>query len=141
MIPRMHARGRYERELRSAQWCLTAPGMGFGVRLVDYVAAGCIPVVVRVGGLALPYEPELDYDSFAVSIAFRDIDALPATLEAMSDAQVRAKREGLAAVHRRFLWDETYGRAYETTRELLLRRLANGSRAGAVGSLPLSSSS
>ena len=58
----------YHHALRGAEWCLTAPGFGFGARLVDYVACGCIPVVVRPGRLLLPYEPELDYDGFAVSV-------------------------------------------------------------------------
>ena len=113
----------YHQELLQAQFCLTAPGMGFGVRLIDYVAAGCVPVVVRPGGLALPFEPDLDYDAFAVSVPFRELRTLPDTLAAMSDAAIRAKRERLRAVHRAFLWDEGYGRAYEMTKAMLLRRL------------------
>ena len=120
----------YPAEMRASEWCLTSPGMGFGVRIVYAVAAGCLPVVVRPGQLRLPYEPELDYEGFAVTLPFRDIDSLPAILGAMSDAAIRAKRERLRQVHRMFLWDAAYGTAYETTRDLLLRRL-NGS--GATG--------
>ena len=113
----------YGQELLSNQWCLTAPGMGFGVRIVDYVASGCIPVVVRPGRLSLPYEPDLDYGGFAVSVRFDQIASLPALLDGMSDEQIRRKRERLREVHRLFIWDEEYGRAYEYTRELTLRRL------------------
>ena len=47
----------YARALREHQFCLTSPGMGFGVRIVDYVASACIPVVVRPGRLLLPVGP------------------------------------------------------------------------------------
>ena len=98
--------------------------MGFGVRIVDYVASACIPVVVRPGRLTMPLEPDLDYSRFAVNVAFRDIPRLPALLGAMSEEAVRRKREALRDVHRMFLWDEQYGRAYETVRQMVLRRLA-----------------
>lgn len=97
--------------------------MGFGVRIVDYVASGCIPVIVRPGRLSLPYEPDLDYEGFAVSVRFDQIASLPALLDGMSEEQIRRKRERLQEVHRLFIWDEGYGRAYEYTRELTLRRL------------------
>lgn len=113
----------YAHELLRATFCLTAPGMGFGVRIVDYVAAACIPVVVRPGRLAMPYEPWLDYSGFSVSVPFARIAELPALLQGMSDEDIRAKRERLKVVHRMFLWDEAYGRAYETTREMLLDSL------------------
>ena len=113
----------YARALREHQFCLTSPGMGFGVRIVDYVASACIPVVVRPGRLLLPLEPDLNYSSFAVSVAFRDLASLPAVLGALSDDAIRRKRERLRDVHRMFLWDEAYGRAYEAVRDQLLRRL------------------
>ena len=115
----------YHRALRGAEWCLTAPGFGFGARLVDYVACGCIPVVVRPGQgqLWLPYEPELDYRTFAVSLPFEDIPRLPALLEAIPPAVLRAKREALRALHRRFLWDDEYGQAFEAVREAVLLKV------------------
>ena len=47
----------YARALREHHFCLTAPGMGFGVRIVDYVVSGCLPVVVRPGGYFCPLSP------------------------------------------------------------------------------------
>ena len=116
--------GSYARLLLQFDFCLTAPGMGFGVRIIDYVAAGCIPVVVRPGKLRLPLEPDLDYSEFAVSVAFKDIAALPAVLAGLGEERTRRMREKLKDVHRQFLWDEEYGLAYEAVRDALARRLA-----------------
>ena len=115
---------RYMRALQDSEFCLTSPGMGFGVRIVDYVAAACIPVVIRPGQLLMPHEPDLDYDGFAVSVPFSEIASLPALLGGLSEAAIRAKRERLRQVHKMFLWDEKYGTAYETVRDALARQLA-----------------
>ena len=119
----------YQAELLRSQFCLSAPGMGFGVRLIDYVAAACIPVVIRPGKLRLPFEPDLDYDEFAVSIPFAEIGTLPKRLREMSEAVLRQKRERLKEVHTLFLWDHAYGKAYETAREHVMRRLNATTRA------------
>jgi hypothetical protein len=115
--------GSYRHNLLNSEFCLTSPGMGFGVRVVDYVAAGCIPVVVRPGRLRMPLEPDLDYSTFGVTIPFHDIPKLPRLLESMSADEIRSKRERLRDVHKKFIWDEHYGSAYETVRGLLLRAL------------------
>ena len=96
-----------------------------GIALMKAQACGCIPVVVRPGQgqLWLPYEPELDYRTFAVSLPFEDIPRLPALLEAIPPAVLRAKREALRALHRRFLWDDEYGQAFEAVREAVLLKV------------------
>ena len=54
----------YHDTLREYEFCLSAPGTGFGTRIVDYIVSGCIPVIVRPGDLLLPFEPDLDYSAF-----------------------------------------------------------------------------
>ena len=54
---------------------------------------------------------------------FEDIPRLPAILEAMPHAELHAKRERLRDVHRRFVWDEQYGRAFEAVRDAVLRKV------------------
>ena len=107
--------------------CLTAPGYGFGARIVDYMACGCIPVVVRPGRLLLPFEPDLDYDSFAVSVAFQDLLHLPEVLMGLSERTLRAKRARMKEVHRMFLWDDSYGNAFEAVHALILKRVRSNS--------------
>ena len=47
----------------------------------------------------------------------------------MSEAVLRQKRERLKEVHTLFLWDHAYGKAYETAREHVMRRLNATTRA------------
>ena len=110
----------YHGLLRGYEFCLTAPGTGFGTRIVDMVASGCIPVVVRPGRLRLPFEPGLKYDGpdgFAVSVPMEGIPALPSLLANMSAEMIAQKRARLREIHRMFIWDETYGEAYEAVLE------------------------
>jgi len=113
----------YHAMLRTYEFCLSAPGKGFGNRLVDYIVTGCIPVVVRPGGLLLPLEPALDYDGFAVQLPFEDIPILPSILANLSRHAIWKKRQRLMEVHKMFLWDEGYGQAYEVVREQMLQIL------------------
>lgn len=117
--------GGYLTTLSQTEFCLTAPGFGFGVRIIDYVATGCLPVIVRVEPqVLLPLEPDLDYSAFAVSIPFAAIGALPEILANMSSTEIRRKREALRDVHKQFIWDEGYGQAYEAVLGALQRRLS-----------------
>ena len=113
--------GSYHSLLRSYDFCLCAPGKGFGNRIVDYVASGCVPVIVRPGDLLMPLEPELDYDGFAVSVPFEAVPSLPSLLANMSSEALRRKRQRLHEVHRLFIWDEAYGQAYDA----VLSRISN----------------
>ena len=118
-------KGVYLTTLSQTEFCLTAPGFGFGVRIIDYVATGCLPVIVRVEPqVLLPLEPDLDYSAFAVSIPFAAIGALPEILANMSSTEIRRKREALRDVHKQFIWDEGYGQAYEAVLGALQRRLS-----------------
>jgi hypothetical protein len=75
------------------------------------------------GGVLWPFEPDLDYSRFAVSVSFEEIPYLPGLLANMSDTEVHAKRERLREVHRMFIWDDVYGQAFESVLDVL-RRLA-----------------
>ena len=56
-------------------------------------------------------------------LPFEDTPCLPALLEAIRPAELRAKRERLRELHCRFVWDERYGRAFEAVRDAVLRKL------------------
>ena len=134
----------YHQALQSVQFCLVAPGNGFDTRLVDYMACGCIPVIIHAGlGVRVlqPYEPELDYEAFAVTLPFESIPELPAILERLPEDALRTKRERLREVHRMFLWDYLHGGAFEAVAEALLKRSREGtaspSRAGVAESSAL----
>ena len=57
---------------------LSGVSFGFGVRLIDYISSGCIPVILDPGRqLRMPLELSLDYSAFSVRVAFQDIPTLP----------------------------------------------------------------
>ena len=74
--------------------------------------------------LLLPFEPQLRYEDFGVVLPYSQIRSLPALLQNMSAAAIRAKRVRLAEVHRSFVWDEGYGAAYEAVRDAVLAAAA-----------------
>ena len=115
--------GSYHATLRSFTFCLSVTGKSFCPRIADIIASGCIPVRILPGHVLWPFEPDLDYSRFSVDVPFEDIPRLPSILANLSDAEVRAKRRALRKVHRMFIWDDVYGRAYEATIEALRRRL------------------
>ena len=125
----------YHATLREFTWCLSMTGTSFCPRIADIVASGCIPVLIRPGHVLWPFEPELDYSSFAISVSFEEIPRLPSLLANMSEAALRGKRERLREVHRMFIWDDEYGSAYETTRERLAAMAARNSKPGGLPGL------
>ena len=49
LVPGALPPAAYSAALRSARFCLAPYGHGWGVRLGQAVAAGCVPVIVQVG--------------------------------------------------------------------------------------------
>eukprot|EP00899_Mesostigma_viride_P009648 jgi/Mesvir1/18685/Mv17176-RA.2 len=129
---------QYYAKLRSSRFCLDALGYGFSTRIVDYVISGCIPVIVR-DDVLWPYEsfgllgdetwsllqdnpslawgglPRVQYKDFAVLFRKREIPNMLETLRGISDERVRELQAGCRRVHKAFLWDQTYGMAYNYT--------------------------
>ena len=114
--------GYYETLLRT-EYCLVATGSGFGVRLIDYLASGCIPVIVN-SSVWYPYEQpggstELRYEDFAHVFPLERAAEVVDVLQAESDAERGRRRSMMRRFYRRFLWDEGQGTAYQTTLEAL----------------------
>ena len=92
-------------------------------RIGDYVAAACIPVIVRPGDLLWPYEPDLDYSTFAIDVGFEDLPRLHEIIANVSEAEVRRKRERLREIYRFFVWDDAVGGAYESVMAAVMARV------------------
>eukprot|EP00899_Mesostigma_viride_P004114 jgi/Mesvir1/13703/Mv04870-RA.1 len=114
-----HAIGDYYDRLRSSRFCLEALGHGFSTRIVDYMASGCIPVIFK-DDVLWPFESE-----FAFTFRKQDIPSLMELLRSVSDTRVREMQAAGQRVHKAFLWDQTYGMAYNYTMSALARVRAN----------------
>eukprot|EP00899_Mesostigma_viride_P010786 jgi/Mesvir1/19709/Mv09969-RA.2 len=137
-ISAQYANEQYYPKLRSSKFCLDVPGFGFSVRILDYVASGCIPVIVR-DDILWPYEsysyggdersnwqqespqgewddlPRVHYPEFAVAFRKKDIPTMLAALRNMTVKRVYDLQAGVQRVHKAFLWDHEYGLAYNYT--------------------------
>eukprot|EP00899_Mesostigma_viride_P015298 jgi/Mesvir1/2376/Mv22131-RA.1 len=129
---------RYYPKLRSSKFCLDVPGFGFSVRMMDYMASGCIPVIVR-DDILWPYEsyeyggdassnwqqdgpsyvwgnfPRIHYPSFSLSFRKKEIPQIVDRLRAVGPEKLRQLQEGVERVHKAFIWDHDYGLAYNYT--------------------------
>eukprot|EP00899_Mesostigma_viride_P017710 jgi/Mesvir1/25940/Mv20934-RA.1 len=138
----------YYPKLRSSRFCMDTAGHGFSVRILDYMASGCIPVIIR-DDILWPYEsyelggdgtenwqqdsaqgrwddlPRVHYPEFSISIRKKGIPALLSMLRGISSDRLRQLQEGVQRVHKAFLWDEEYGLAYNYTLTVLARLRAN----------------
>ena len=113
----------YGAVLANATFCLDATGAGFSARIADYVATGCIPVIVA-DHVLWPLEGQIPYHDFSLRFRKRDIPRLPAELRAVTGTRLLELQHGLRRWHRAFIWDAEYGAAYATVLHAL-RRAAN----------------
>jgi hypothetical protein len=54
-------------QIRSAKFCLSAFGHGWGIRTNIYMAHGCVPVIIQ-DHVFQPYEDVLPYERFTVRL-------------------------------------------------------------------------
>ena len=94
----------YWSELASSPFCLAPPGHArWSLRMTEALVAGCVPVLFDVGELALPWQRQLDYDSFALRV--RDVRGLRDQLAA-ARPRLPAMHSALQAARRGFLWSD-----------------------------------
>ena len=126
----MSHRVTYREALLSTEYCLVATGNGFGVRLIDYMASGCIPVMLS-SGVWYPYEQPSEggarvrYQDFAHVFPMEEAHTVVDMLQAESDGERARRRAAMREHYRKFLWDEQHGTAYEQTMKALAQAAAD----------------
>ena len=80
-----------------------AAGDGWSARAEDAVLHGCVPVVIMDNVHAV-LESALDWGSFSLRVAERDVEQLPQLLHAVSSQQLATLQAGLAKVWHRFTY-------------------------------------
>ncbi|XP_020268434.1 probable glycosyltransferase At5g03795 [Asparagus officinalis] len=94
----------YVEHLKSSKFCLCP--MGYEVnspRIVEAIYAECVPVIIA-DNFVLPFEEVLDWSSFSVSVAEKDIPNLRDILLGISLRRYIALQAAVKRVQRHFLW-------------------------------------
>ncbi|KAK3280519.1 hypothetical protein CYMTET_11642 [Cymbomonas tetramitiformis] len=98
----------YYELLGQSRFCLVPTGAGWGIRLVEAVLFGCIPVIIQ-DNVTQPFEEVLSYRKFAVRLQERRIRNLPEILGRISQEQELGMRQELACARPHFLWSSVFG--------------------------------
>ncbi|GFR41320.1 hypothetical protein Agub_g2004 [Astrephomene gubernaculifera] len=116
--------------LSTHKFCLAPTGGGYGRRSVQALIMGCIPVTLT-DGVHQPFEPELRWADFSVSVPERDIGRLHEVLGALSEARIETMQERIRCAAQHMYFSSTFGEvmgedgrydAFETLMEVLRMR-------------------
>lgn len=75
-------------EMRTSVFCLAPTGGGWGLRLVEAMQNGCIPLIIQ-DGVRQPGDGYLPYNDFSVRIAEADLERTEEILRAIPPAKAR----------------------------------------------------
>ncbi|GIL47983.1 hypothetical protein Vafri_4706 [Volvox africanus] len=115
----------YRDLLQTSKFCIAPYGYGWGLRLVQAIEYGCIPLIIQ-DNVYQPFEDFLPYEEFSVRMRLADVPHMVELLRTYTEDQLAKLRLGLAKYYRAFIWNREYsGMAYEWTLAGLERRLAH----------------
>lgn len=123
----------YADDWSDSKVCLAPMGVGWGIRLLWAVTAGCVPLIVS-SRVAPWFDRALPWDQMALlGVPKQDLRRLPATLAAMPDQTLEQKQRALWRYRRLLLWPPAGGLAYHITLyEVCLRAAGLARRRGAA---------
>lgn len=112
--------------MRRSKFCLAPMGTGWGIRLVQAISSGCVPVIIQ-DQVHQASEDVLPYEEFSIRVPRADIPFLNLTLAKVTDAEYEAYQAGMKKYYKYFAWDESgtagTGHAYDLVIESLQRQL------------------
>ena len=120
--------GSYHHNLLTSEFCLTSPGWALVFASSTTSLRAASPLSCGRDHYACPWSLSWITPVSGWWCAFHDIPRLPHIIERMSIEEIRTKRERLRDVHKKFIWDEEYGEAYETVRDYLMREIGIAAR-------------
>ncbi|KAL4421569.1 hypothetical protein ABPG75_010860 [Micractinium tetrahymenae] len=115
----------YHKYLRTSKFCLSAYGHGWGIRMVQIMLNGCVPLIVQEYVLQ-SHEEVLPYETFSIRLTNEDLPHLREILRGISEEQYRSLLQGVRQYMPAFAWDPSAGgRAFDYTIASLRRRYLN----------------
>ncbi|EFJ44782.1 acetylglucosaminyltransferase [Volvox carteri f. nagariensis] len=117
----------YLEDISSHKFCLAPVGGGHGKRNILVAFMGCLPVLIGDHVLQ-PFEPEIDWSRFSISVPEADIPDLPRILANVPASEVASKQKRLRCAAQHMFYSSTLGAilgedgrydAFETLMEIL----------------------
>ncbi|KAG1666621.1 hypothetical protein FOA52_005830, partial [Chlamydomonas sp. UWO 241] len=121
----------YIDDMARSRFCLAPTGGGHGKRQVLVARFGCIPVPITDFVLQ-PFEPELEWRSFSVTVAESDVPVMHDILARISDEKLKGMQAAVACASKHLWWSSMWGGifgddgrydAFATVMEILRVRL------------------
>eukprot|EP00899_Mesostigma_viride_P026830 jgi/Mesvir1/7331/Mv19141-RA.1 len=103
VLSRKRVGSAYGHMLATSRFCLAPTGSGFGIRIMDSVVMGCIPVIIS-DNIDQPFEDLLPYELFSVRVEERRIPDLLDILLAITPEEEQEMHRQLDCCMARFLW-------------------------------------
>lgn len=107
-------------EMRKSKFCLCPSGSGWGIRLVQAMSNGCIPVIIQ-DQVHQPGDDVLNYAEFSLRVPRADVPILDKILDGIGPEQLAAMQHAVRRLHRLFMWNG--GEAYDLVVKSLTRRM------------------
>ncbi|GIL60956.1 hypothetical protein Vafri_15768 [Volvox africanus] len=98
----------YVWDMSTAKFCLAPTGGGHGKRQVLVGRYGCIPVPITDYVLQ-PFEPELDWPSFSVTVKEDDVPNLHNILRAINETKLAEMQKALACAAKHLWYSSMWG--------------------------------
>ncbi|GAX76768.1 hypothetical protein CEUSTIGMA_g4215.t1 [Chlamydomonas eustigma] len=106
----------YAQDYASSNFCLAAPGGGWGKRGIVATMNGCIPVVAT-DMLFEAFEPEMDWGHFGVRVSQSNISSLGDLLDTYPLDELKEKQARLPCAAQHFHWSGNLGGIMKETGE------------------------
>ncbi|KAL8234851.1 hypothetical protein R6Q59_020951 [Mikania micrantha] len=105
MPPGVASKMNYIEHMKSSKFCICPKGYEVNSpRVVESIFYECVPVIIS-DNFVPPFFEVLNWDSFSVVVAEKDIPELKSILTGISDEKYRELQYGVKKVQRHFLWN------------------------------------
>ncbi|KAK9071262.1 hypothetical protein SSX86_009830 [Deinandra increscens subsp. villosa] len=105
MPPGVASKMNYIEHMKSSKFCICPKGYEVNSpRVVEAIFYECVPVIIS-DNFVPPFFEVLNWDSFSVVVAEKDIPELKNILEGISEEKYRELQYGVKKVQRHFLWN------------------------------------
>ncbi|KAG2488191.1 hypothetical protein HYH03_013185 [Edaphochlamys debaryana] len=109
-------------DMQRAKFCLAPSGFGWGIRLINAMLAGCVPVIVQ-DHVYQAFWDVLPYEEFAIRISRPDLHRIVEILDLVTPEDLVQLQDGVAKWRSAFHWfKDMGGLAYNYTVLSLKRR-------------------